>query len=79
MDQVNQYPQELNVPVSNITIFSANRAPIDIAYNQKTGNRSKHIDTAYHLVCQNVQSGWIARHQVELAKRRAHIYTKGLS
>jgi hypothetical protein len=59
-------------------MFSDNKPAIDIAYNHKIGDRSKHIDIAYHRVRENVESGRISLLQVELADNMAYIYTKGL-
>jgi hypothetical protein len=70
--------EELNVPVTNAAMFCDNKATIDIAYNHKIGDRSKHIDVAYHLVHENVESGQISLLQVESAENLANICTKGL-
>jgi hypothetical protein len=70
--------EELNVPVTNAAMFCDNKAAIDIAYNHKIGDRSKHIDIAYHLVHENVESGRISLLQVESAENLADICTKGL-
>jgi hypothetical protein len=43
--------EELNVLVTNTTMFCDMKAIIDIAYNHKISDRSKHIDIAYHLLC----------------------------
>jgi hypothetical protein len=69
---------ELNVPVTNATIFWDNKAAIDIPYNHKIGDRSKHIDVAYHLVPAKVESGWISLLQMESAENLADICTKEL-
>jgi hypothetical protein len=53
-------------------------AAIDITYNHTIGNRSKHIDVAYHLVSENVESGQISLLQVESGGNLANIYPKGL-
>jgi hypothetical protein len=50
-------PEELNVPVTNADMFCHNKAAIAIAYNCKIGDRSKHIDVAYYLVSENIESG----------------------
>jgi hypothetical protein len=71
--------EELNVPVTNGGMFCDNKATIDIAYNHKIGDRSKHIDVAYHLVRENVESGWISLLEVESAKNLADICTKGFA
>jgi hypothetical protein len=72
--------KDLNVRVTNAAMFCDNQATINIAYNNhKIGDQSKHIDVAYYLVRQNVQSGWISLLQLELAKNLADICTKGLS
>jgi hypothetical protein len=70
--------EELNVPVTNATMFCDNKAAIDITYNHKIGDRSKHIDVAYYLVCENTESRQIALLQLKLAKNLANICTKGL-
>jgi hypothetical protein len=59
-------------------MFCDNKAASDIACNHKIGNRSKHINIAYHLVQENVESGRISLLQVELAENLADICTKGL-
>jgi hypothetical protein len=70
--------EELNMPVTNAAMFCNNKAAIDIAYIHIIGDRSKHIDVAYHLVHENVESGRISLLQVESAKNLADICTKGL-
>jgi hypothetical protein len=57
MDLVNERPQEFYVPVTDAAMYWDNNTAIDIAYNHKIGNSSKHINVAYHLVPENVQSG----------------------
>jgi hypothetical protein len=71
--------EELNVLVPNAAMFCDNKAAIDIAYNHKIGDRSKHIDIAYHLVPENVESGRISLLQVESTDNLADICTKGLT
>jgi hypothetical protein len=56
------------MPVTNSAMFCENKATIDITYNHNIGDRSKHIDVTYHLVCENVESGRISLLQVESAK-----------
>jgi hypothetical protein len=70
--------EELNVLVTNAAMYYYNKATIDIASNAKRGDRSKHIDIAYHLVRGNVESGPISLLQVELAENLADICTTGL-
>jgi hypothetical protein len=70
--------EELNMPITNAAMFCDNKAAIDITYNHKIGDRSKHIDIAYHLEPENVESGRISLLQVESADNLADIYTKGL-
>jgi hypothetical protein len=71
--------EELNVPVTNAAMFCDNKAAIDISYNDKIGDRSKHIDISYHLVRENVESGRISLLQVESGENLADICTKELS
>jgi hypothetical protein len=66
------------VPFTNATMFCVNKAAIDIAYNHKIGDPSKHIDIAYHLVSENVESGRISLLQGESPENLADICTKGL-
>jgi hypothetical protein len=66
------------VPVTNAAMFCYNNGAIDIAYNHKIGDQSKHIDVAYYLVCENVESGRISRLQVESREYLAIIFTIGL-
>jgi hypothetical protein len=70
--------EELNVPVTNAAMFCDNKAAIDIAYNHTIGDQSKHINIAYHLVCENVESGRISLVKVELAENLDDICTKEL-
>jgi hypothetical protein len=67
------------VPVTNAAMLSNNTAAIDIAYNHNIGDRSKHIDVAYHLVHENIESGRISLLQVESGENLADICTNGLS
>jgi hypothetical protein len=69
---------ELNVPVTNAPMFYYNKAAIDIADNKKIDDRSIHIDIAYHLVHENVESAWISHLQVESAQNLTDICTKEL-
>jgi hypothetical protein len=57
--------EELNVPVTNAPMFCNNKAAIDITYNHKIGDRSKHINVAYHLLHELVEFGRISLLQVE--------------
>jgi hypothetical protein len=66
------------MPVTNAAMFCDDKAAIDIAYNHKIGDRSKHIDIAYHLVRENVESGQISLLQVKSAQNLSDICTKGL-
>jgi hypothetical protein len=66
---------ELNVLVTNVPIFCDNKAAIDIAYDQKIGDRSNLIDVTYHLVHTNVESGQISLLQVESGENVADIGT----
>jgi hypothetical protein len=59
-------------------MFCDNKANIDIAYIHKIGDRSKHIDVAYHLVREDVESGRMSRLQVESAGNLVDIYSTGL-
>jgi hypothetical protein len=59
-----------------LAMFCDIKVAIDIADNLKTGKRSKHINIAYHLVCEHGESGYISHLQVVLAKTLADICTK---
>jgi hypothetical protein len=49
--------EKLNVTVTNAAMCCYNKATIDIGYNHKIGDLSKHIYVIYHLVRENVESG----------------------
>jgi hypothetical protein len=66
------------MPVTIAAMFCDNQPVIDIAYNHKMGDGSKQIDIAYHLVHENIESGWISLLQVELADNLGDICTKEL-
>jgi hypothetical protein len=70
--------EECNMPVPNAAMFCDNKATIDIGYNHKLGDRSKHIEVTYHLVCENMESGRSSLFQVESAENLADICTNGL-
>jgi hypothetical protein len=63
----------------NATMFCDYKAAIDIADNNKLGDRSKYIDIAYHLVHENLESSRIGLLQVDFAENLADICTTGLS
>jgi hypothetical protein len=69
--------EELDVLVTNTAMICNNKAGIDISYKHKNGLRSQHIDIAYRIVGENVESECISVLQVESAHNLAHIYTKG--
>lgn len=69
---------ELNIPIYNNAMFCDNKAAIDIAHNHKIGDRSKHIDIAYHLVREHVEKGHMTLLPVASADNLADICTKGL-
>jgi hypothetical protein len=50
--------QELNVPVTNTTIVCDNKTTITFAYNHKIGDRYKHINVTYYILCENIESVW---------------------
>jgi hypothetical protein len=70
--------EELKVPGTHAAMFCDNKAAIDITYNHKIVDRSKHIDVAYYLVHKNIESRKICLFQVELGERLANIYANGL-
>jgi hypothetical protein len=49
--------EELHVLVTNSIMYCYKKPTIDIAYNHIICDRSKYIDVAYHVVCENVESG----------------------
>jgi hypothetical protein len=63
---------------TNAAMFCDNKAAIDIAYNHKIGDLSKHLDIAYHLVRENVESARISFLQVKSAENLTDTCTKGL-
>jgi hypothetical protein len=69
---------ELNALVTNTAMFCDNDPTIYIAYNHKTGDQSTHIDLAYHLVHEKVESGQISLLHVESGETMPVISTKEL-
>jgi hypothetical protein len=67
--------EQFNVLDTNASIFCDIKATIDIAYDDKVGDRFKHINIAYQLVCENVKYGRISLIQVESAQNLAMICT----
>jgi hypothetical protein len=57
--------KELHVPITNAPILSNNQALINIVQTLQIGERSKHIDVAYHLVFKNIEYGQIALIQID--------------
>jgi hypothetical protein len=47
-----------------------------MAYKFKIGDRSKHINIAYHLVCKNIKFRLISLLQVESGENLTNICTK---
>jgi hypothetical protein len=70
--------EELHLPVTNAAMLCNNKAAIKIAYNHQIGDRSKHIDIAYHLVREHIETGWISLLQVESAENLADVRTTRL-
>jgi hypothetical protein len=70
--------EEINVPDTNAPVFCDNKVAIDIAYNQKIGNRSKYIHVAHHLVLEKGESRQISLLQIELADNWADIWINEL-
>jgi hypothetical protein len=69
--------EEVSVQLTNITMFCHDQPVINIVYNHKIGNRSKHIAVAHHVVHKNIESGWISVLQVESTENGDNICTKG--
>jgi hypothetical protein len=67
MGLVNEHIKDLNVPVTNPTMFCDNKTTIYIAYNHKINNQSEHIIVANSLVREKVQTNQISLLQVKSA------------
>lgn len=70
--------KELQSTPDNSAMFCDNKAAIDIAHNHRIGDRSKHIDVAFHFVRERVETGEVTLLQIESANNLADICTKGL-
>jgi hypothetical protein len=55
------------------------QSTIDIAYNHKIANGSKHIDVTYQWVRDHVELGRISLHYIELGEYLADFCTTELS
>jgi hypothetical protein len=60
-------------------LFCDNNSAIDISYNPKLNDRTKHIDIAYHFTRELVQEGTLTLLPVSSADNIADICTKGLA
>jgi hypothetical protein len=69
---------ELNLLVTNVTIFFDNKATIGIPNNYSIGDRSTYLDIAYRLVHENVECRWICLLQTESRTYLAEICIAGV-
>lgn len=61
-----------------ITIYTDSQSCISMIKNQKFSNRSKHIDTRYHYIRDQVGSGYISLKYCPTAENTADLFTKPL-
>jgi len=64
-----------NIPAA---VFADNMSAIDISYNPKINDRSKHIDVQYHYTRERIEEGELVLLYVPSADNLADICTKGL-
>jgi hypothetical protein len=62
-----------------ITVFCDNVGEIFLAYNAKTGGRTKHIDVKYHYVQEFVYKGEIQILCVRSENNHSDVFTKNTS
>jgi len=68
--------QELLTKDIPITLFCDSNAAIDIAYNPKLNDQSKHIDVAYHFTSEKIDEGNISIMYIISEENLADICTK---
>ena len=59
-----------------ITVYCDNVGAIFLAYNAKTGGRTKHIDVKYHYVREYIRDGVIQIVFVKLENNHSNVFTK---
>jgi hypothetical protein len=60
-------------------LFCDSNAAIDVAYNPKLNDRSKHIDVAYHFTREQIDQGNVSVMYVPSEENLADICTKGMT
>jgi len=60
-------------------LFCDSNAAIDVAYNPKLNDRSKHIDIAYHFTRKQIDQGNVSVMYVPSEENLADICTKGMT
>jgi len=60
-------------------LFCDSNAAMDVAYNPKLNDRSKHIDIAYHFTEEQIEQGNVSVMYVTLEENLADICTKGMT
>jgi hypothetical protein len=60
-------------------LFCDSNAAIDVAYNPKLNDRSKHIDVAYHFTREQIDKGNVSVMSVALEGNLADKCTKGMT
>jgi len=60
-------------------LFCDSNAAIDVAYNPKLNDRSKHIDIAYHFTREQIEQGNVSVMYVPSEENLADICTKGMT
>jgi len=67
---------KIDIPTA---MFCDSNAAIDIAYNPKLNDRSKHIDVAYHFTREQIDKGNVSVIYVPSEENLADICTKGMT
>jgi len=60
-------------------VFCDSNAAIDVAYNPKLNDRSKHIDVAYHFTREQIDKGNVSVMYVPSEENLADIYTMAMT
>ena len=70
--------KELQVPDFAATLACNNKGIVDLIYNHRISNKSKHIDMAYYHFRDSVNKGKLVVIHIASKQNLADIYTKGM-
>ena len=69
---------DFDLPTTS-TIFTNNQAAISISHHPEHHTRAKHIDIAYHFLCDHISNGTLNMVYINMHDNLADIFTKGLA